>query len=67
MSRPSTEARPPTESRPPTEPILLELVASRILPTAVRGRAPGEGPITYRRALDDVIPGHLLSVEERHR
>ena len=52
----------PEEMRP-----ALELVATRTLPTAVRGRSLEDDPVTYRKSLEDVIPGQLLTIEVRHR
>ena len=39
-----------------------ELIALAVLETAVRGREIGGGPITYRRALTAIVPGHRLTV-----
>lgn len=52
----------PEEKKP-----ALELVVTRVLPTAVRGRTLDEGPVTYRKSLDDAIPGQLFTIEESNR
>lgn len=48
----------------------VELLALRVLPTAIRGRLLGtDGVATYRRSLDGIVPGQRLtiSVERRWR
>lgn len=39
-----------------------EIIALAVLETAVRGREIGGGPVTYRRALTGVVPGHRLTI-----
>lgn len=45
----------------------LELIARRVLPTAVRATTLQGEALSYRRSLADVIPGHLLTVREQRR
>jgi tetratricopeptide (TPR) repeat protein len=48
-------------------PPVLELIARRMLPTAVRATTLGGESLSYRRSLTDVIPGQLLTVREQRR
>jgi hypothetical protein len=41
---------------------VVEMIALRVLPSAVRGRELGAGVLTYRRTLPAVVPGMLLSI-----
>lgn len=52
-----------TEEHPPA----LELIARRVQPTTVRATTLQGEPVSYRRCLADVIPGQLLTIQERRR
>ena len=45
----------------------LELVVRRVLPTAVRVTTLEGEALSYRRTLGDLIPGQLLTIDERKR
>jgi len=45
----------------------LELIARRVQPTTVRATTLEGETLSYRRCLGDVIPGQLLTIQERRR
>lgn len=53
----------------PQDETIIEVLALAVLRNAVRGHELGGEPITYRRALPGIVPGHRLTiaVEKRWR